>query len=190
MTDFLSRAGPYGRARSPSFRDSLAALRERLRDGLAEAASRAAAQAVRRLAASLLGGDGGDGTTRHARFGAQPCEYGITGLNQEYDGEPGWGEDPWRGWGGSDEDEQSTHDQGSDEPGAWRRIAAACCQALAWCVRSMSPCGPLGPLASAALAALALLLGGGRFACEAGLALAEAAWSLAEFLTAEPDHET
>jgi hypothetical protein len=191
MTDFLSRAGPSGRARSPSFRDSLAALRERLCDGLAEATSRAAAQAVCRLAASLLGGD--DESVRQPdAFGSLSCEYGNTGLVHGYEDEPGWDDDPWHAWGGRPADEHD-QDAGAGEPGTWRRVAAACCQALAWLVKTLSPgSGPLGPLACAALAVLALLLGGRQFACEAGLALAEAAWSLAESLTAAPDpvHET
>jgi hypothetical protein len=189
MNDFFGRAGPRrgGRDERHSFRDSLAELRDRLRDGLADAASRAVASAVRRAAGSLLGGEDDEPPRL-----PQPREYGR-GWDDEYGYDPGgWRDDPWRderlGWGGRDEQREGIGDEPDESgPGPMRRAAAACCQALAWLTGTLWPRQPLGSLASAVLAALALILGGGRFACEAGLALAEAAWAIVEMLTAEPE---
>src|SRR5258706_561537 len=103
MKDFFPRAGPrrgHSDGTSSTFRDSLSALRGRLRDGLAEAASRAVALAVRRAASCLLGGEDDDDAS--ARPIALHREYGRGEWDDDYGHDPdGWG-DSWRprplGW--------------------------------------------------------------------------------------------
>src|SRR4051812_44662954 len=97
MNDFFRRAGPEPyRPRPPStFRDSLAELRDLVRDGLAEAASRAVSGAVLRAAECLLGGVEQPVPGRgHARR----REY-AEGWGREYEDDhgDGWGDDPWLG---------------------------------------------------------------------------------------------
>lgn len=193
MNDFFRRGGhePYARARAPStFRDSLAELRDRVRDGLAEAASRAVSGAVRRAAECLLGVGVEEGTrpARSHRRQGYDAGWGHHHEDEYGDGwDDHWHDEPPGRWGGRDGDEQE--DAADGRGGSWRLVVAACCQAAASVIRTASPGWTLGPLACAVLSVLALLLGGGRLACEAGLALAEAAWTLAEALTAGNDNE-
>src|SRR4051794_26997026 len=147
--DFFSRAGPEPyRPRPPSsFRDSLADLRDAVREGLADAASRAVAQAVRRAAVRLLGEEE-EPAQRHGRR----HDHGHAGWGREHeDGHDGWGDDPWHGgWGGRDDDgQQDQADAPEKGRGGWRLVAAACCQAVASVVRTVSPGKPLSSLACA-----------------------------------------
>src|SRR4051794_19299585 len=108
MNDFFRRAGPEPyRPRPPStFRDSLADLRDRVRDGLAEAASRAVSGAVRRAAECLLG-DGGADDYRPAQHHARRRAYSDSGWGREYEGDDDSWDDPWQDrhgrWGGRDD---------------------------------------------------------------------------------------
>src|SRR5262245_52134968 len=112
MNDFFGRAGPRrgGRDERHSFRDSLAELRDRLRAGLADAASRAVADAVRRAAGTLLGGE----DEEPSRL-PQPRGYHREGWDEDYGYDPGgWHDDPWRderhGWGARDADDETQED--------------------------------------------------------------------------------
>jgi hypothetical protein len=183
MNDFFSRHGPEPyRPRPPSsFRDCLADLRDAVREGLADAASRAVGQTVRRAAARILGEEEKVHGRRHEVIDA--------GWGREYEDDghgDGWGDGPWHGgWGGREDQEREDPAEAPQKGhGGWRLVAAACCQAATSVVRAVSPGKPLSSLACAVLSGLALILGGGLFACEAGLSLAEAAWAVAEALAA------
>ena len=183
MHEYFSRAGPpaYDRPRPSAFRDSLADLREAVRGGLAEAASVAVARAVGRVAARLLG-EGGSGAVPHHARRSDRADDGWG----DYEDEDGGRDDDRhgrdrRGDGGG---RRNTGGCTEGRPGAWRVVVAACCQALASLARAVAPAGAPRALSIAALSALTLLLGGGLFACEAGLALAEATWAIVDALAA------
>src|SRR3954469_15396800 len=142
MNDFFRRAGPepYGRARPPSsFRDSLPERRDRVRDGLAEAASRAASGAVRRAAECLLGDGAAEGTGQGL---PRRRGYDNEGWGHEYEDHP---DDRWDGRRGGREGDESEGAAETPEgrPGSWRVVAASLCQAAASLVRTASRGGTL-----------------------------------------------
>jgi hypothetical protein len=178
---FSSRAGPVD-----SFRRDIESVRERLRTGLAEAATGAVASAVRRAARCLLGEHLDESAPRaSSRYEPAHDSRSWDRSDGRSDWDDGWSRQPDE-WDALDTDQERDELPSPDEgrSGFWREVVAAACQAAAWWLRSLMGRWPiLAALGSAFLSALTLLLGGRALSCEAGLALADATGALISALT-------